>query len=281
MDYSDMKATQESRAESISEALSEIMGGGEDEKPNRKKTNNKKKSTAAKSAAGGNKSSSSAKKSSSKSSSGSSSSSSSKNSKTLGASKSSGSSKRSRTSKSSNSSGGSNSSGSSGSKKYKEQSSISYGKSSGSNTTRKIATPSAKLNLPVLFGAIFLIISIAIGFFAGKMLLKNDVYEMVAYENGLVDIIIGSEDSENEGQAQYYKELGVKCVAFGKTYKNYGVKYYYRNDLTQDPVEVERVDESVEGIYYAIYTSPSRKYKSVRLIRNIIVLRGEDNEQEI
>ena len=35
------------------------------------------------------------------------------------------------------------------------------------------------------------------------------------------------------------------------------------------------LDEAVAGIYYAVYTTPASKYKTVTLIRNIIVLREE------
>ena len=48
-------------------------------------------------------------------------------------------------------------------------------------------------------------------------------------------------------------------------------------DETQDEVKVDKVDETKEGIYYAVYTSPAKKYSTVKLIRNIFVLKGEDN----
>ena len=109
------------------------------------------------------------------------------------------------------------------------------------------------------------------GFFAHKYAFAGDVYQMVAYENGSTDVYIGSDED-----LQTYTELGVKCIAFGKDVSSEcTVKYYYRADLTQDQVEVSEVDETKPGIYYAVYSNTSKKYKSVTLIRNIIVL-GEE-----
>ena len=118
---------------------------------------------------------------------------------------------------------------------------------------------------------LFLIIGGVGGFFAHKLAFKNDVYQMVTYANGQADIYIGSEE-----EFQTYTELGVKCISFGKDVSSEcTVKYYYRTDLTEEQVEVTKVDETKPGIYYAVYSNTSKKYKSVTLIRNIIVL-GEE-----
>ena len=114
----------------------------------------------------------------------------------------------------------------------------------------------------------------------------NDVYAMVEFKDGektSADIYLKQGEIENE-EFTYssYTELGVKCIAFGKDYSDsYTVTYYYRNDLTQDEEKlngIEDIDPSKEGIYYAVYSVPVLKYKTVTLIRNIIVLRGEDDE---
>lgn len=118
---------------------------------------------------------------------------------------------------------------------------------------------------------VILVIGVVGGFFAHKLAFKNDVYQMVAYGNGEVDICIGVDE-----QYQTYTELGVKCVSFGKDVSSEcTVKYYYRTDLTEEQVEVSEVDETKPGIYYAVYSTNSPKYKTVTLIRNIIVLREE------
>ena len=119
---------------------------------------------------------------------------------------------------------------------------------------------------------LFLIVGCVGGFFAHKLAFKNDVYQMVTYANGQADVYIGADE-----EFQTYTELGVKCISFGKDVSNEcTVKYYYRTDLTEDQVEVAKVDETKPGIYYAVYSNTSKKYKSVTLIRNIIVL-GEES----
>ena len=122
---------------------------------------------------------------------------------------------------------------------------------------------------------VFIIAAVG-GFYAHKFICKNDIYEMVSI-NGETDIIIGGSESDAITE---YEELGVKCIAFGIDYsKDCEVKYYYRSDLSQKEVEVKKEDisTSTPGIFYAIYECPTIKYKTVKLIRNIIVLGGEDN----
>lgn len=130
-----------------------------------------------------------------------------------------------------------------------------------------------KLGISYIVIFIFLVIGIAGGFLISKYAFSGDTFEMVAFEDGLIDVYIGQGESKTS-----YTEPGAKCVAFGKDASNsITIEYYYRNDLTQEPQRVESVDSQTEGIYYAIYTSNNIKFKSVRLIRNIIVLRSEDN----
>lgn len=118
---------------------------------------------------------------------------------------------------------------------------------------------------------LFLIVGAVGGFFAHKYAFSNDTYYMIAYTNGQTDITIGADE-----EFQTYTELGVKCVSFGKDCSSEcTVKYYYRTDLTENQVEVSEVDETKAGIYYAVYSNNSKKYKTVTLIRNIIVL-GEE-----
>lgn len=138
---------------------------------------------------------------------------------------------------------------------------------------KKSKTSLKRAGVSWIIVAVFLVIGAVVGYLATYFVSKNDTYEMVAYANGSYDVCIG----QNE-DIKTYTELGVKCIAFGKDVsKNFKVTYFYRSDLTEDEVKVDKVDESVEGIYYAVYTSPSKKYSTVKLIRNIIVLRGEDD----
>ena len=144
------------------------------------------------------------------------------------------------------------------------------------NTQRKAKKAAKKIKANWFIVAFVFIIAVAGGFFAHKYTFKNDVYEMISV-NGTTDIVLGG--MENNAVTEY-EEYGVKCIAFGKDYsKECTVKYYYRNDLTQEEVEVEIEDitTTAPGIYYAVYECPAKKYATVKLIRNIIVLGGEDN----
>ena len=96
---------------------------------------------------------------------------------------------------------------------------------------------------------------------------------LLAYENGDIDITIGADE-----EYQLYHELGAKCISFGKNTSNeVEITYYYRADLSEDKVQVEEVDETKAGMYYAVYTTKSPRYKTVTLIRNIYVVGVEDN----
>lgn len=150
-------------------------------------------------------------------------------------------------------------------------------KSSGKGVSKKdiSETRSAAKKLGVSWIVVVLCIVVGAlgGYFGSWLITKNDTYQMVAYADGNTDVYIGPEEDN-----KFYVELGVKCVAFGKDVsKDFKVKYFFRADLTEKEVEVDKVDESKDGIYYAVYTAPSAKYSSVKLIRNIFVVKEEDN----
>lgn len=129
------------------------------------------------------------------------------------------------------------------------------------------------LKKPIVLCAIFfLIVGLIGGYFAVNSLTKNDCFVMNAYFDGEVDIVIGS-NTENET----YIEQGVKCVSFNKDISSdVKIEYYYRKDLAEDYKLVTKVDENEAGIYYVVYTINNIKYKNVKLIRNVIVTKGED-----
>ena len=142
-----------------------------------------------------------------------------------------------------------------------------------SKSAKRIAK---KINANWIIVILVLIVGAVGGFFANKIIFKNDVYEMVS-ANGTTDVVLGGME---EGAITTYTELGVKCIAFGKDYsKECSVKYFYRSDLTEKEREVtiDEINTSNVGVFYAVYECPSPKYSSVKLIRNIIVLGGEDN----
>ena len=53
------------------------------------------------------------------------------------------------------------------------------------------------------------------------------------------------------------------------------VKYYYREDISHNMVEVSAVDVKTAGVYYIEYTSSHFAYKDIKLIRTIIVTEVE------
>ena len=130
-----------------------------------------------------------------------------------------------------------------------------------------------KLGLGIVLAVLLLVVGVLGGFFAMKYAFKNDTFHMLAYGNGEIDITIGADE-----EYQTYHELGAKCISFGKnTSSEVEITYYYRADLSVDKVQVDEVDETKAGMYYAVYTTKSPRYKSVTLIRNIYVVGVEDN----
>lgn len=130
-----------------------------------------------------------------------------------------------------------------------------------------------KLGISWIIVSVCICFGLLAGFLTTKLITKNDVYEMVTYASGSADVYIGQQES-----IKTYKELGVRCISFGKDVSSkFTVTYYYRSDLTEKEIKVDKVDETKEGIYYAVYTAPAKKYSTVKLIRNIFVLKGEDN----
>lgn len=139
------------------------------------------------------------------------------------------------------------------------------------SSKRKMKKQAKKLNWLIVLPMI--LIGLAVGFFGLKFVFKNDGFAMVDAKT-VDDIMYIGGDSDYEK----YTELGVKCISFGKDYSSdVQVVYYYRSDLSSDAKQVDTVDESVAGMYYAVYKTDAPRYKKVTLIRNIVVLGVEDN----
>ena len=135
-------------------------------------------------------------------------------------------------------------------------------------TSKRASRAMRKSSIAWIAVLIVLVVGFVGGFFAQKYAFANDTYAMVGEDT----IYIGGEE-----EISVYTEQGVKCIAFGKDHSNdCTVKYFYRTDISEEQVEVEDIDETKAGIYYAVYSTPASKYKSVTLIRNIIVLGEED-----
>ena len=55
------------------------------------------------------------------------------------------------------------------------------------------------------------------------------------------------------------------------------IKYYYREDISQDAQETDKIDVKTPGVYYIEYTSSHFAFKNKTLIRTIIVTGVENN----
>lgn len=136
---------------------------------------------------------------------------------------------------------------------------------------KKIKKYSKRLNWLIIVPVF--VVSLALGFFGMKLAFKNDMFAL--NEGKMIDeIMYVGGDSDYTS----YIELGAKCVSFGKDCSSdVETTYYYRKDLSEDAKVVKSVDENTPGMYYAVYTTSASRYKTVTLIRNIVVLEVEDN----
>lgn len=138
--------------------------------------------------------------------------------------------------------------------------------------SKKIKKTVKKMKLNWLLVTVVLVLGIAIGFCAMHFAFSKDTFEMNTFAGNEVDVTIGKDESYST-----YSELGAKCIAFGKDYSNeVTVTYYYRTDLTQKEIKVDSIDTTKAGIYYCVYEINVPKYKSIKLIRNVIVLEEEN-----
>ncbi len=165
----------------------------------------------------------------------------------------------------------------------------------------KTASGIAKVNgVAVLLIVGILILGLVAGYFCCTYFTKNDIFAMNTYGNGSTDAyyymgnVEGMSAEEIEQlKKEYvnddeflilgdYDELGVKLVAFGTEYtaQDYTVKYYFKSDLTTPEEAVQKIGDRGAGMYYAIYTTNVSRYQGVTLIRNIIVFRGEEDDNE-
>ncbi|MGI6377452.1 MAG: hypothetical protein ACOX0I_00040 [Bacilli bacterium] len=158
-----------------------------------------------------------------------------------------------------------------------------------SKLSKDISKIAKKNPLTFVILVVFLVIGAVAGYFVVNKIGANDCYEIKAYDYSLAKKNIHDETAKSlYGDLgaetaiifvdETYKEEGVKCIAFGRDCSNEcQVTYYYREDISHDPVIKDKVDSSVAGFYYAVYKSPAFKYKDVELIRNIIVVEVEND----
>lgn len=123
----------------------------------------------------------------------------------------------------------------------------------------------------IIFAVVFFIIGCIGGYFAYNFICGEDCFVMNEYFANNVDCTIGKNETFTE-----YEEKGAKCVAFKKDISNLvKIEYFYREDMLEDEVKVDKIDVEKAGIYYVVYTINNIKYSNVKLIRNVIVVREE------
>lgn len=160
--------------------------------------------------------------------------------------------------------------------KKKVNKSIEYDEGLSKSEKKKISNKVKKS--PILLIALaFLVLGAVGGYFAFEYL---SAFEMNAYKvNGVAsqetDYVV-VERGNFDGEIQI-EDGGVTCKIFGiDVSSSVSVKYYYREDITQDAKEIDKVNVEVPGVYYIEYTSSNFLYKSTTLIRTIVVTEVEN-----
>ena len=177
----------------------------------------------------------------------------------------------------------------------KKSAEISAGK--GSNLSKKEQKKVAKTikKSPILIVAVvFLLIGLVGGFFAFKFLspfemLGFKVNGNLALENDYIIVEMSELKDEYFKQnptaemEEFYasvsiEDLGFECKFFGVDMsKSVTQKYYYREDVSHETVEVSEIDIETPGVYYIEYKSSHFAFKNKTLIRTIIVT-GVEND---
>ena len=136
---------------------------------------------------------------------------------------------------------------------------------SSKRTSKKINNSLKKASPLAMFLAIFLLIGGALGgFFACKILTKNDCFTIIGKDE--VTLTVG----EN------YKDEGVKIIAFGQDDSD---KVKITTNLTKN--EDGTYTSNSVGTYYITYTVDNLKYGTLFKIQKIRLISFEDpTEQE-
>lgn len=157
-----------------------------------------------------------------------------------------------------------------------------------SNRDKKKIQKVIKKSSILVVSLLFLIIGLVGGYFAFSYLSHFEMNSFVV--NGkaseevdyvTIDTSAIKEELEKDGTSVTIEKLfssikmedkGVKCSVFGIDLSNtVSTKYYYREDISFDAMEVDKIDLQTAGVYYVEYTSSHFLYKSKKLIRTIVV----------
>ena len=126
----------------------------------------------------------------------------------------------------------------------------------------------------LLITLICLIVGASCGGSSLYYLTRNDCFTLIPVMGQTTTIKIGG-----EGYPSTYEELGAKCISFGKDVSDsVKIKYLYSEDIFHEPKEVAKVDPTIEGTYYVVYTSTNLKYQTVQLVRkvNVTIVKTEE-----
>lgn len=146
--------------------------------------------------------------------------------------------------------------------------------------------------------AVFLILGATAGFFVAKFTCTFHMNEykvngvnsqeadyvyvdMSAHKDNLIDADKKSASPTGVTTGQVYstmklEDCGVTAKFLGLDITNtVTVKYYYREDISHEMIQVSSVDVKTAGVYYIEYTSSHFAYKDIKLIRTIIVTEVE------
>ncbi len=156
-----------------------------------------------------------------------------------------------------------------------------------SRDKKKIQKAFKKSSILVV-SCLFLIVGLVAGYFAFSYLshfemnaftVNGEVSEEVDFVT--IDISQIKDELEKDGEAVTIETLfssieiedkGVKCSVFGADLSNtVSTKYFYREDISYDAEEVDKIDLQTAGVYYIEYTSSHFLYRTKKLIRTIIV----------
>jgi len=163
-----------------------------------------------------------------------------------------------------------------------------------SNNKAKKATKFIKKSPLLMLAFVFLIIGVASGFFAYKILspFKMNTFTIngiASAENDyvIIDLLEIKENYLSENPQAKMEDVfasiklednSVTCKFFGIDKSNtVSVNYFCREDISHHITEVEGLDVKTPGVYYVEYTSSFFAFKNTTLIRTIIVTEVEND----
>lgn len=108
--------------------------------------------------------------------------------------------------------------------------------------------------------ALFLLIGIAIGYFGGNLLQKNDQFRLIGGETISIDV---NEKLDFADLSKY-----VVCISFGRN---------AISSVSIEGLDNLNLDTSEEKVYNVTYISSDVKYNKIKLSQTIIVTKGENS----